>query len=387
MSKLCNSLLPFFLSFLLSACAGLGDDNTPTPTPLTSYAFQFQPAVLWSLSTGGGMGKDFLRLGPVINNDKVFVTSKSGFVTAVTLAKGHKLWQANLKQPLTSGPAVAQGIVILASMKPELMALDAESGELVWRTRLPNQVFAAPAIDQGRVVAKTVDGQVLAFSLQTGRVLWVYKHGAPTLVLRPSSKPQIVGNKVIIGFSDGTLIALSLKSGRLLWEKTIAYPQGVTQVDQLVDIAADPFLSRQIVYVVTYHGQLTAISLRTGRTRWQRVFSSYSGLTLGNNKVYVSDSNGGLWAFNRSTGQLIWHNRSLENRGLTAPAIMGSGLVLGDKEGYLHWVAQSDGHLLARVLVHDGASILAVPQVAYPIVCVLTQQGGLSAWVQATMPL
>ncbi len=384
LKKILNHLLLFFSCFLLSACAGLGDDNTLPPAVLTSYPFQFQPVELWSLATGGGMDKDFLRLSPVIKEGQVFVTNKSGIVTAVTLNHGHKLWQVNLKQTLSSSPAVAEGFVVLASMRPQLISLDAESGNLKWRVQLPNQVLALPAISQGRVVVKTVDGQVLAFSLKTGQPLWTYSHGAPTLVLRPSSTPIIIGNKVIIGFSDGTLTALSLRDGSLLWERTIAFPQGVTQADQLVDIAADPLLSRQVIYVATYQGNLAAISLRTGQIRWQRPFSSYSGLALGCN-LYVSDSEGGLWAFNRSTGELVWHNRLLQNRGLTAPVIMGNSLVLGDKEGYLHWFAQADGHPLARVLVHGGASIAAPPSVAYPLVCALTQQGGLSAWTQTPL--
>ena len=387
-------LVLFLLFFLLAACAGLGDDNTPPPAALTSYPFQFQPVPLWSRVTGGGMDKDFLRLGPVIKDGQVFVSNKSGLVTAVTLSNGHKLWQANLKHPISSSPAVGEGVVVLASMQPQLIALDAESGDLMWRAALPNQSLAPPIISQGHVVVKTVDGKVLAFALKTGQPLWTYNHGAPTLVLRASSMPRIIGNKVFIGFSDGTLTALNLNDGRLLWEHTIAYPQGVTQAiaypqgvtqaDQLVDIAADPRLDSKTIYVATYQGKLSAVSLQTGRVQWQRSFSSYSGLTLGKN-LYVTDSEGGLWAFDRSTGHMLWHNRSLQNRGLTAPVIMGNSLVIGDKEGYLHWFAQADGRPLARVLVHDSASIAAAPRVAYPLVCVLTQQGGLSVWTQSAL--
>lgn len=381
-----NNLFIFFLCFLLTACAGLGDDNTPSPAALTSYPFQFQPVELWSIPTGGGMGKDFLRLGPVIKDDKVFVTNKSGHVTAVMLRNGHKLWQVNLKQPLSSAPATDEGIVILASTQPELFALKTENGDLVWRAKLPNQVLVPPAVSRGYVVVKTIDGQILAFDLKTGQSLWTYNHGAPTLVLRPSSSPKIIGNEVLIGFSDGTLTALHLTNGRLLWERTIAFPKGITQVDQLVDIAADPELSSQVIYVVTYQGELAAISLKTGQTRWRRPFSSYSGLALGKN-LYITDDKGGLWSFNRSTGQLLWHSRLLQNRGLTAPVIEGNSLVLGDKEGYLHWFAQADGRPLARVLVHDDASIAAAPRVACSLVCVLTQQGGLSIWTQTPLPI
>ncbi|MEN9450486.1 MAG: outer membrane protein assembly factor BamB [Pseudomonadota bacterium] len=376
----------FICLLFLTACAGLGDDNTPMPAPLTAYPFQFQPVLLWSRATGRGMGDDYLRLTPVIQEDQVFVASKSGLVTALELAHGHKLWQKNIKQIITSGPAVSCGKVIVVTKQPQAIALAADTGDVLWRVQLPNQVLAPPAIGQGQIIFKTVDGQVLALELQTGELLWSYEHGSPLLILRPSSVPQIVGNKVVVGFSDGKLAALNLRNGSLLWERNIAFPQGVTAADQLIDIAADPLLSCDVIYVVTYQGQLAAVSLRSGRILWQRNFSSYSGLTVGNS-LYITDTEGGVWAFDRATGELLWQQQLLRHRGLTAPAIFGNSLVIGDREGYIHWLAQSDGHPLARDLVHDNASIIANPVVDYPLVCILTREGGLSAWTHTTLPV
>jgi outer membrane protein assembly factor BamB len=385
MNKIC--VLSIFICLLfLTGCAGLGDDNTSMPAPLTAYPFQFQPVLLWSVATGRGMGDDYLRLSPVIQENKVFVASKSGLVTALELTHGHKLWQKNIKQIITSGPAVREGIVIIVTKQPQVIALAADTGDVLWRAILPNQVLAPPAIGDEQVIFKTVDGKVLALELQTGESLWAYEHGSPMLILRSSSAPQIVGNKVVVGFSDGKLAALNLSNGSLLWERNIAFPQGVTAADQLIDIAADPLLSCDVIYVVTYQGQLAAVSLRSGRILWQRNFSSYSGLSVGNS-LYITDTEGGVWAFDRSTGELLWQQQLLRHRGLTAPTIFGNSLIIGDQEGYIHWLAQSDGHPLARDLVHDNASIIANPVVDYPMVCILTREGGLSAWTHTSLPV
>jgi outer membrane protein assembly factor BamB len=385
MNKIYVSFCIFICMLFLAGCAGLGDDNRPSPAPLTAYPFQFQPVLLWSIATGDGMGEDYLRLRPVIKEEQIFVASKAGVITALELSHGHKLWQKNIRQIITSGPAVDESIIIIVTKQPQVIALAAETGDVLWRAVLPNQVLAPPAIDQGQVIFKTVDGQVLALELQTGKPLWTYEHGSPMLVLRPSSAPQIIDNKVIVGFSDGKLAALSLR-GSLLWERSIAFPQGVTVADQLIDIAADPLLSCDVIYVVTYQGKLAAISLKSGRILWQRNFSSYSGLTVGNS-LYITDAEGDVWALNPSTGELLWKQQLLRHRGLTAPVIFGNSLVIGDQEGYIHWLAQSDGHPLARDLVHDNASIIANPVVEYPMVCILTREGGLSAWTHTTLPV
>ncbi len=376
-----------FISLLfLTACAGLGEDNSPMPASLTAYPFQLQPVLLWSLATGRGMDDDYLRLRPVIQENQIFVASKSGLVTTLELAHGHKLWQKNIKQIITSGPAVQDGIVVIVTKQPEAIALVADTGKVLWRSKLPNQVLAPPTIGEEQIIFKTVDGQVLALGLQTGELLWSYEHGLPMLILRPSSAPQIIDNKVVVGFSDGKLALLNLTNGSLLWERNIAFPQGVTAADQLIDIAADPILSCDVVYVVTYQSQLAAVSLRSGRVLWQRNFSSYSGLTVGSS-LFITDAEGRVSAINRSTGELLWQQQALLHRGLTAPALYGNSLIIGDKEGYIHWLAQSDGHLLARDLVHDNASIIANPVVVYPIICILTREGGLSAWTHTTLPV
>lgn len=387
MRNLMNRIYIFciFISFLfLTACAGLGEDNSPMPAPLTAYPFQLQPVLLWSLATGRGMGDDYLRLRPFIQENQIFVASKSGLVTALELAHGHKLWQKNIKQIITSGPTVQEGIAVIVTREPEAIALAADSGKVLWRSKLPNQVLAPPAIGKEHVIFKTVDGQVLALALQTGELLWSYEHGSPMLILRPSSAPQIKDNKVVVGFSDGKLAVLNLRNGSLLWERNIAFPQGVTAADQLIDIAADPILSCDVVYVVTYQGQLAAVSLSSGRVLWQRNFSSYSGLTVGSS-LFITDAEGRVSSINRSTGELLWQQRALLHRGLTAPALYGNSLIIGDKEGYIHWLAQSDGRLLARDLVHDNASIIANPVVDYPLICILTREGGLSAWTHTTL--
>ncbi len=389
MRNLMNRIYIFcvFISLLfLTACAGLGEDNSPMPAPLTTYPFQLQPVLLWSLATGRGMDDDYLRLRPVIQENQIFVASKSGLVTALELTHGHKLWQKNIKQIITSGPAVQDGIVVIVTKQPEAIALATDTGKVLWRSKLPNQVLAPPAIGEEKVIFKTADGQVLALGLQTGELLWSYEHGSPMLILRPSSAPQIIDNKVVVGFSDGKLAVLNLRNGSLLWERNIAFPQGVTAADQLIDIAADPILSCDVVYVVTYQGQLAAVSLRSGRVLWQRNFSSYSGLTVGSS-LFITDAEGRVSAINRSTGELLWQQQALLHRGLTTPALYGNSLIIGDKEGYIHWLAQSDGHLLARDLVHDNASIIANPVVVYPIICILTREGGLSAWTHTTLPV
>jgi outer membrane protein assembly factor BamB len=50
----------------------------------------------------------------------------------------------------------------------------------------------------------------------------------------------------------------------------------------------------------------------------------------------------------RADGAVQWEMDTLKRRGLTAPTIDGDSLVVGDFEGYLHWLDKETGAITAR---------------------------------------
>jgi outer membrane protein assembly factor BamB len=62
-----------------------------------------------------------------------------------------------------------------------------------------------------------------------------------------------------------------------------------------------------------------------------------------------------------SNGRETWKNESLLFRDITAAVPISSYLAIGDFEGYLHLVAQSDGRFVGRVRVDkDGLRSQAI---------------------------
>jgi len=58
---------------------------------------------------------------------------------------------------------------------------------------------------------------------------------------------------------------------------------------------------------------------------------------------------------------------------------MGDWIVVGDYDGYLHWLSQFDGHFVARVQIDDGG-ILVPPLVDGDRIYVLSRDGELAAY-------
>src|SRR5262249_19121926 len=84
------------------------------------------------------------------------------------------------------------------------------------------------------------------------------------------------------------------------------------------------------------------------KSYWQQEISSYAGLAVDAQNVYVTDANSYIWAFNRRTGALVWKQDKLFGRGLTGRAVVGNVVVVGDSNGYVHWLSAADGNFIAR---------------------------------------
>jgi outer membrane protein assembly factor BamB len=258
------------------------------------------------------------------------------------------------------------------------VALDAETGSERWRARVNSEVLSIPAAAQGVVVVHTSDDKIYGLSTQDGTLRWGYSKPIPALTLQGSASPTIEGRQVLCGLASGKLIALDLQNGQLLWESSIALPGGRSELDRMVDIDGAPLLIAGIAFVATYQGNLAAVEAQSGGVFWRREFSTASGLGADRRRLYASDSQDRVHALSPRDGASTWTQEGLKGRRLTGPAVVGDHLVVGDADGYLHWLATEDGRLVSRN--RPGSSrIAATPVVADGVVYVIDDNGDLFA--------
>jgi outer membrane protein assembly factor BamB len=195
---------------------------------------------------------------------------------------------------------------------------------------------------------QTIDEGVSVYDTVTGKKIWVYTRTGPKLTLRGTSAPLVVGDKVLAGFSDGRLVGLNLATGELLWETTIAAPHGRTDLERLVDIDGLFQAADGIVYVSSFQGRVAAVTVSDGSVLWARDMSSYVGLAIGLNQVFVTDSESKVWALDGRTGATLWRQDNLTGRELSTPAVIGNSVVVADYDGFVHWLSHDDGQFVAR---------------------------------------
>jgi len=121
------------------------------------------------------------------------------------------------------------------------------------------------------------------------------------------------------------------------------------------------------------------VALETGLLLWQQELSSHSGLGADWNSIYVTDEFSEVVALDRNRGTPRWRQDVLRLRDVTAPTPYGNSIVVGDLEGYLHWLNPLDGNLLARVRA-ASQRITAAPLVVGDNLFIQSDDGTVAAF-------
>lgn len=363
----------------LVGCSSYGGgprEELPPPPKPDKYQADVGVQQIWSRSVGRLPAAAGFDLRPAFAGDRVFAANAEGRVYAYTADSGKPLWERELGRPISGGPGAFGELVVVGTSDGVVIALSATNGEERWKAELTSEVLAQPAVGPELVVVRVGDGRVFGLDATTGKRRWLYEQSMPALTLRGTGSPLLIpGQLVLVGLDTGRLVALAPDSGRLYWDAVVAAPRGRSDLERLVDVDADPVLYRADVYAASYNGRLAAIDANSGRIRWDRPLSVFAGLAVDSERVYVTDTDQRLWAFDRFTGATVWRQDELRGLRLTGPAVVGDYLLVGDDAGYLNWLALRDGSLQRRQRI--GGAFVAAPVVHNGSIYLLTQ-GGLT---------
>lgn len=174
-----------------------------------------QPAWTESLTSRGTQVTPLSQLNaivgrPVIDRDRIYVTSHGGRTAAIDLRSGERIWTADvgsIETPWTLGE-----YVLLMSLEGELVALSREQGRIRWITRLPAFTdpqrrrgrinYAGPVLAGGKIILAGSNGDLVSVNPTDGDVIETVNVETPINVA-----PVIADGTLYLLGDDGTLIA------------------------------------------------------------------------------------------------------------------------------------------------------------------------------------
>ena len=372
-----NRLLVLIFVLSLTAC-GSEEDNSEPPAELTPFEEAAKVTELWSVSTGEGVEQQFLKLYPLLLDDRIIVVNREGDLSAIDLDNGQEIWQLELDVAISAGVGGDAQHHLVSTTDGEVILVTSD-GAVKWRVNVSREILMPPVIADGKVIIRSVDGQIAALDLASGAESWMIKREVPALSLRGNSSPVVNDGRIYSGMDSGHLVAINLKDGRTIFDATVALPKGRSELERLVDVDGDIVLDSNVLYVGSYQGRIVAIDVRRGQLLWARKLSSYSGVAVSESSVFSVDEQDFIWALDKNTGATLWKQEKLKARQLTKPVTMEDTIVVADYEGYLHWISQYDGRFIARTQ-DDSTGIIVPPIVKGDRVYLINREGRLTAY-------
>ena len=357
---------------LLAGCGLFGEKKTP-PSPLPEFQPSLNVGTAWRQSIGS-LRDSFLQ--PAVVENALYAANAGGAVLRVDPASGNQVWRTDVDARISAGVGADGFTVAVATARGEVIALDAD-GKVRWRAQVSSDVISPPLVGRGVVVVRSTDHRLTAFEAESGKRRWVFSRQLPPLTLRASTEMAFAGDNVLVGYPGGRMVAVALANGAARWEAAVSEPKGTTEVERLADVLGPIAVAGGQACAASFQGRVMCADAGSGSLRWARELSAGGGVTRDSRSVYAVDATSQLHALAAEGGASIWRNERLTHRQLTTPLALPDAVVVGDLEGYVHFLSPAEGSLLARVRV-DSSRVLARPLSWNDSAVVLTSDGTLT---------
>jgi outer membrane assembly lipoprotein YfgL len=353
-------------TLLLQSCAS---NDKPKPTVLELAPALVKVKEQWRVN----LGPTALPLEAHVVGTQVLLASLEGELAALEARSGRVVWRASVGQALSAGIGSDGETAAVVTRENQLITLRA--GKELWRQKMPSLTLTPPLVAGARVFLQSADRTVSAFDASTGRRLWVQKRPGDALVLGQPGILMAVGDTLVSGQS-GRLLGLNPQNGATRWDAAVAVGRGVNEVERLVDLVAGVSRVGDNLCVRAFQSAVACVDAQSGRTLWTKNAAGSSGVAGNGTAIYGAEADGKMISWRRADGEKLWTSEKLRFRGLSSPALFAGTVVVGDFEGFMHFLSVQDGSLLARA-ASDGSAIALAPVVADETLVAVTTRGAV----------
>lgn len=370
--KATRGLTALALLAVLAGCSIFSSSSAPKPAVLETLAVGAIPGrVVWNTRVDNIQ----FPLSIVARGTQFVVAGGDGVVQGLQAADGAVLWRTEVGAKLAAGVGSDGRFAAVVTRNNDLVVIDA--GAVIWRKTLATPVTAAPLVAGERVFVLSVDRQVLAFDALDGRKIWELRRPGEPLTLAQAGVIGVYKDTLVVG-QGARLTGVDPIKGTVRWEANVANPRGTNEVERLADLVAPLQRQGETLCARAFQSAVGCVSGERGVTLWSRNVGGVNGIGADADYVFGGDGSDRLTAWKIGNGDTFWTAEQLSNRKLSVPLSFGKSVIVGDFEGYVHFLSRDTGKTELR-LSTDGSPIVAAPVALGKTVLVATRNGGLFA--------
>jgi outer membrane protein assembly factor BamB len=161
---------------------------------------------------------------------------------------------------------------------------------------------------------------------KTGHILWTFQAGGEV-----KSGLSTADGRLFFGDYSSTMYALRISSGKLLWRTHTA---GLSSGYRSGSFYSTPSVDYGRVYIGNTDGKLYSFVASTGQIAWTHSFGSwvYGSPAVHNGLVFETGYAGVVEALNARTGNVQWQH-TLPYRTTASPTVIGDYVYVGGHGG------------------------------------------------------
>lgn len=346
---------------------------------LTGVAEASFPDVLetaWQVTAGGPVEQ-----APVVSSGRIFAATSKGRLLALEL-DGKEVWRCEIAPETPPGQTPApfhveaplacfDNRVFVGTDDGKLTAIHAETGQKVWQIQIEGFIHGTPIYhkDSGSlIVLEQETGVLTALDPSTGARRWQTEG-----VDRADGSPAVTGALAVYGSCASALHVISATDGSKLRDIKIEAGGG--------QIAGGAALADGFAYAGCRDGRVVQADLEAGTLTWIQPVSEsevFSTPAVRGDRVIVTSLDGRIHALDHKTGVLQWQHELGGEPG--SPIIAGDKIIV-TSDDKIFLVKVADG---TRIWEMQLPGFISTPAVAPGLIVFGCEDGTITALRPAT---
>mgnify|MGYP001173071993 CR=1 FL=1 len=244
---------------------------------------------------------------PLIYRGYIYFISADNRIFSVDIVDGEINWSfqtisENKKNLFTSSPVAFENTIIAPFSNGELVAFIFDTGQPVWSENVSKismvsnfdikDISASPVITENTIYSLSSNGKLVSVNAMNGQRNWA-------IDLSGYRTPIISGNQIYIVNEDGKLICLDRNSSEIFWITDLSkYKKG--QKSENLNLWLGPYLINNLIYNISYFGELKAVSPKTGEILLSKSIGINGILVppiILSESIYLSDESSNVYEF------------------------------------------------------------------------------------------
>ena len=310
--------------------------------------------VLWSANVGAARA---LHLLPGLAGDAVYAAARDGTVTRLDAATGDGALArraSSCRSPAASAPTTAWWS--WRARRAKSSRSRPRTGKVRWRARASSEVLAPPAVGGGLVLVRSIDNRVFAFGADDGKRRWVYQRAPTSLLVRAPAGVAIAGDLALRRLPGRQARRARARQRRAALGGDGGAAEGRHRARaRRRRRSASPATQGREVCAAAYQGRVACFDAASGGQLWARDMSRSPASRSTRATPSSPTSAARCTRSTAATAQSVWKQDKLAYRQAVARrSPRGEAVVVGDLEGYVHFLARESGAFVARQET-DGA--------------------------------